>query len=497
MPRIKDERTRSQFEFIGDHFDGFQITGDLPRRGHVRCPAHGDSTPSLSISEGDDGRVLLYCHAGCKTEEVLKTVGLTMSDLFTDSARSSSIIINSGRTDAANARRFVHRFGDDFCWVGEWDRWIIWTGSHWKLDEELRIETLAKEATNQLWIDAAKATWELTNDQHDLVKKIHGFASKSNSARGIRDAVSLARSEHGVPASINQLDPHDWLLNVRNGVVDLRNGDFMEHDRKFMLTKISPVKFDIIAKCPQWMKFLKRIFNKDQELISYVQRLVGYCLTGDSTEHVLPFLYGVGSNGKSTFVEVLMDLLGPDYSMKASRDLVMMKKGQSHPTDLADLYGRRFIVCSEAEDGRRLAESLVKDLTGGDRIRARRMRENFWEFKPTHHLRLVGNHKPVINGTDHGIWRRVKLIPFEIVIPPEERDPKLREKLQRELPGILNWAIDDCQKWREEGLQEPERITQATQSYAKEMDEVGRFIDDYCERGEEFQASATLLYEKF
>jgi len=222
-----------------------------------------------------------------------------------------------------------------------------------------------------------------------------------------------------------------------------------------------------------WRTFLEKIFAGKDELIGYMQRLVGYCLTGVTEEHILPFLYGTGANGKSTLVETILKLMGPDYAMKAAPDLLMAKRGESHPTDRADLFGRRFVACIETEESRHMAEALVKEITGGDRMRARRMREDFWEFTPTHHVWLAGNHKPVIFGTDHGIWRRLKLIPFDVVIPDAEQDKKLPSKLAGELPGILNWAIAGCLDWRQGGMREPSIIHAVTGKYAAEMDEVG------------------------
>jgi len=192
-----------------------------------------------------------------------------------------------------------------------------------------------------------------------------------------------------------------------------------------------------------------------------------------------------------------LKVLGPDYAMKAPPDLLMAKRGESHPTERADLFGKRFVACIETGEGRRLAESLVKEITGGDRIRARRMREDFWEFAPTHHVWLVSNHKPTIAGTDHGIWRRIKLIPFDVVIPEEEQDKKLPAKLGAELPGILNWAIAGCLEWQRNGMQEPSIVKAATQQYSAEMDEIGQFIEERCELGPQFMAPATELYQAF
>lgn len=402
----------------------------------------------------------------------------------------------SGRTDTANAARIVGRFGEDIRWVGAWDKWLIWDGQRWRIDQSLQIESRAKEIAADLWKEIGAAASGGGID-HDTLRAMYSFAKTSSSANGIRNMVALARSEPGVPIGLEALDSDPLLLNVQNGTIDLRTGKLREHRRDDFLTKLAPVAFDSAATCPRWKEFLRRIFDGNKDLIGYMQRLVGYCLTGQTEEHILPFLYGMGANGKSTLVETGLKVLGSDYSMKAPPDLLMAKRGESHPTERADLFGKRLVACIETEDGRRMAEALVKELTGGDRVRARRMREDFWEFTPTHHVWLAGNYKPTITGTDYGIWRRIKLIPFNVVIPDAEQDKKLPAKLADELSGILNWALEGCLEWQRSGMQEPEVVRAATKEYSDEMDEVGQFIEQYCELGQDFMAPATELYEEF
>jgi putative DNA primase/helicase len=324
---------------------------------------------------------------------------------------------------------------------------------------------------------------------------MYAWAKYSNSANGIRNMVAMAKSDLAIGPE--ELDTDPWLLNVENGTIDLRTGAMRKHRKEDFITKLAPVTFDPDADCSLWPAFLDRIFDGNEELIGYMQRLVGYCLTGVTEEHILPFLYGTGANGKSTFCETILKLMGPDYAMKAAPDLLLAKRLETHPTDRADLFGKRFVACIETEEGRRMAEALVKELTGGDRVRARRMREDFWEFAPTHHIWLAGNHKPVIVGSDRGIWRRIKLIPFEVVIPEAEQDKKLPAKLAEELPGILNWAIAGCLDWQRDGMREPKIVGAATSAYSAEMDEVGQFIKEYCETGPDFKTAATELYKAF
>jgi putative DNA primase/helicase len=212
---------------------------------------------------------------------------------------------------------------------------------------------------------------------------------------------------------------------------------------------------------------------------------------------MLLMLYGKGANGKSTFLNALIDLLGPGYAMQAADGLLMAKNSESHPTDRADLYGKRFVSSVEVDDNRRLAESRVKQLTGGDAIRARRMREDFWQFKPTHKLWLAANHMPVIKGTDLGIWRRVKLVPFTVTIPISERDPDLPAKLAAERAGILAWAVRGCLDWQREGLAEPEEVTAATDEYRDEMDTLGEFLAGHCIEGSAYTTRAADMLKAY
>lgn len=398
----------------------------------------------------------------------------------------------SARTDTANAWRLATKFGDLVRWVGPWDKWLCWDGQRWRIDHSLQIEAYAKDIAADLWKDVAEEQRQGNADKENIY-----FARISNSANGIRNMVAMAKSEPDIAIDAMDLDVDPWLLNVENGTIDLRTGILREHRKSDFITKIAPVEFDPAANCNQWIDFLTMIFDGHAELIAYVQKLVGYNLTGVIEEHILPFLFGTGSNGKSTFAEILLKLMGPDYAMKAPPDLLMAKRNESHPTERADLFGKRFVACIETEDGRRLAEALVKELTGGDRVRARRMREDFWEFTPTHHVWLAGNHKPAVNGTDHGIWRRIKLIPFAVTIPDDKQDKKLPAKLVAELPGILNWALAGCLAWQEKGMQEPSIVREATQEYSNEMDEVGLFIEECCELGPDFIQPATPLFEYY
>ncbi len=406
-----------------------------------------------------------------------------------------TIEIDEGRTEVANGRRLVHLHGRELRWCEAWLKWLVWDGQRWNPDQRRTPEAWAKDVYHGLWEFIGAATGDDVDE--DTLNAMVRFVKATGTARGVENMLKLARSEIGIAIGAEDLDADPWILNCANGTLDLQTGNLRPHCREELLTKLSPVEFDPAAACPAWLRFLEEITKGQTELQDFLRRAAGLSLTGDVREHVLLVCYGKGANGKSTFLNTLQTLLGNDYSMKAPPDLLMVKRGEVHPTERADLAGKRFVVCIETEEGRRLAEALVKELTGGDRIRARRMRENFWEFDPSHKLWLGTNHKPMVRGTDHGIWRRLKLIPFDATIPDERQDKTLPQKLRAELPGILNWAVQGCREWQADGLGEPPAVREATASYRSEMDLVGRFLDECCEARDGAATFATTLYQAF
>ncbi len=391
-------------------------------------------------------------------------------------------------TDQGNAERLVHRHGKDLHHLHKWGRWLVWDGTRWAPDETAEVERRAKETVKAMFHEADPG------GGLPIDRTLAGHALKTEARSRIEAMVALARSEEGIAIIPNGLDADPWALNVENGTLDLRTGKLKDHRREDLITKIAGTSYDPEAQAPTWTAFLERVLPSEP-LRRFVQKLAGYSLTGDVSEQILPFLYGLGANGKSTFVTTMLAMAG-EYGQQAAPDLLVMKKG-SHPTELADLFGARLVASVEVEDGRRLAESLIKQLTGGERIRARYMHKDFFEFDPTHKPLLVANHRPEVRGTDHAIWRRIKLVPFDVTIPDEEKDPRLPEKLKAELPGILRWAVKGCLLWQEEGLGEPEEVRAATQGYRAEQDVLGRFIEDRCVLHERATASATDLYEAY
>ena len=353
---------------------------------------------------------------------------------------------------------------------------------------------MAKQVADAVWLEVAAL---LPNVDFATAKELTTFARMTASSKGINAMLTLAKSEPGVPILPAKLDTNPWALNCPNGTLDLRTGTLQPHERGDMLTKLCPVDFDTASPCPSWERMLATLMGEHADLITFLQRAIGYSLTGSVAEQCLFLLWGTGSNGKSTFLNAVIDMLGPDYSMQAPDGLLMVKSGEAHPTERADLFGKRLVSSVEVEEGKRLAESLVKQLTGGDSIRARRMREDHWQFTPTHKIFMAANHKPVIRGTDHGIWRRVKLVPFVVTIADADQDKSLPAKLLAERRGILAWAVRGCLEWQRDGLSEPAEVTQATSEYRGEMDVVGAFLSECCIVNGQWSAKASEVYAAY
>ncbi|NLS92039.1 MAG: hypothetical protein GXX96_07645 [Planctomycetaceae bacterium] len=393
-------------------------------------------------------------------------------------------------TDLGNAKRFAAQHGDDCRYCYPWGKWLVFDGTRWQTDQVGEIERRAKQTALSIYAEAAIEP----NDGER--EKLIGWGKKSESLPRLQAMVSLAQSEDCISIMPDDLNQHPWLFNTKPGTIDLKTGKLQPHRREDYLTQISPVDFDLGAKRDRWERFLEEIFLGDRDLCKFLQRLAGYCLTGSTRDHILPILYGTGSNGKTTYIETTLAYMGPDYGLKAPADFLMAKQAV-HPTEKTDLFGRRFVACVETEDNRRLAESFVKEITGGDRIRARRMREDFWEFSATHKVWLATNHKPRVRGTDEGIWRRNCLIPFRAHFEGEAKDDRLPEILLDELPGILAWAVEGCLEWQRVGLDRPGEVQTATSEYRRGEDSIAGFIAEACCLGSSESVRATDLLHAY
>jgi len=393
-------------------------------------------------------------------------------------------------TDLGNARRLVAQHGQDMKFCYTWGCWFLWDGIRWVKDTTGGICRLAKNTVASIYTEAANAV------DRDERKAIAKHAAKSESEARINAMIALAESEPGITVTPDQMDDNPWLLNCLNGTLDLQKGILLPHNREDLITKLAPIEYDVNAECPTWIKFLKQILKNSEGLITFLQKAVGYCLTGDTREQVLFFLFGIGANGKSTLINIMMALLG-DYAMQTPTETLMLADRGGIPNDIARLKGARFVAAVEAGEGRRMAEVLVKQLTGGDKITARFLHQEFFEYVPQCKIFLAANHKPVIKGTDQAIWRRIKMLPFTMTIPEEQQDKQLLNKLKAELPGILAWAVKGCLVWQKSGLGTPEEVTAATAGYRAEMDVIAGYIDEKCHINPAATAQAGEIYGSY
>jgi putative DNA primase/helicase len=373
--------------------------------------------------------------------------------------------------DLGNARWLEEHHGEELIYVYENRQWAMWDSKHWLIEGHLEERKRAHDTLGTMRQYAAA----LDNRQERSAFMAHII--KSESAKSI-DAM-IKESRVMLRASRAAFDTHPMLFNTQNVTIDLETGEVLPHNKAHLLTKVSPITYDPHATCPRWFDFLKRITNGDGELEKYLQMIAGYCMAGTTREQCLFFLYGSGGNGKTTYTETVAHVLG-DYHAKTPTETLMSKKVSSGANnDVARLAGARMVTAAEANSGQAFAEALIKDLTGGDRIAARFLYGEYFSFSPQFTLILYGNHKPTIRGTDHGIWRRIRLVPFTWKIDPQEDDKKYGEKLRaEESSGVLNWMLEGCRLWLAEGLLTPKAVADATLEYRNEMDAVGDFLQD-------------------
>lgn len=379
-------------------------------------------------------------------------------------------------TDTGNAHRLYDRFGNVIKYSYNRKKWFFWDGKTWILDEMGEIKKLADEICEDLKRDA----WNLQDE--DLQEQALKFAKRTASSSAKEAMIKECQHLKDIPAAPDDFDAYTDYFNCQNGIVNLRNGELIPHDANFMMSKICNAEYDTKRRKPKlWLKFLDDIFNGDAELIEYIQKCVGYSLSGSNREQCAYFLYGMGNNGKSTFLDTIADLLG-GYASNAQPDTLMMQgkgslSGGGANSDIARLKSARFVTCEEPTEGVRLNEGLLKQLTGGSKVTCRFLYGDEFEYTPEFKIWIATNHKPAIRGTDFGIWRRIKLIPFEVNIPKEKVDKNLKYKLRQEFPQILAWAVEGCIKWQKEGITDPACVTRATEDYKQEMDLMAGFMD--------------------
>ena len=392
--------------------------------------------------------------------------------------------------DCYNARMLIEDYGEDIRYCLQWKKWLIWDGGRWDKKNEMGIYFLAKQAVYEMHEKALKKNSE--DDQVVLIE----HANRSTSTLKLQAMVKNALWEKCLWIEPDDLDKDKMIFNCANGIIDLKSGRLLEHERKRFITKISPVAYDMEAECALWKEFLKSIFKKNKSLIKFVQKIMGICLTGNTSEQAIFIFYGTGANGKSTFLDIILSIMG-DYGTTTPTETLMQKKGDSSSNDIARLQGTRFVAAMEADIGGNLAEAVVKRLTGNDKIVARFLYGEYFEYKPTFKIFMATNHKPKVIGMDEAIWRRLKLIPFEVKFNKTQQDPDLPEKLEKELPGILAWMVEGCLLWQKEGLGTPSAIIEANRKYRSEMSAIETFIEECCRRDENEMIQASHLYNAY
>ena len=375
--------------------------------------------------------------------------------------------------------------------------WVIWTGQRWQPDTREAIVQYAWVVVRARQTAAFKAVRDAVddNDKKRAMKSLN-WAMKADSRARLEAAIATSRTMPTMHIEPTEFDSDNFLFGVKNGIVDLRSGQLIDANPKYHMTRRTGINFVKGAACPRWLQFLHEIFAGNEELIDYVQRSIGYSLTGDMSEQCFWTLHGDGSNGKSTFVEILSALTG-DYGDTIPFN-TFLHGGQSKVgDDLAGLRGKRLVVASESSDGVRLNEARIKAITGGDPLKVRFLHGKYFTYYPKYKIWLMSNYKPVITGSDTGIWRRVRLIPFDVKFTEDKQDRNLINTLKAELPGILQWAIEGVKMWQARGLQMDKRTEAATEQYRTEMDTLGLFLTERCVMNDNYRAQPKQLYDAY
>ena len=525
------------FNYRGKGEDG--ETADLPDFDHINLVQRvtdicydSDVMTNPKVRAALDGLTALLQKRGARVRHIFLpdaddggkqgvddflAAGYTMDDVYAlarDPEGSDGDTFASERqlNETANALRLRRRHGENIRYCAKYGQWLVWDGTRWREDDTGAIIERVKDVAADLYRAAATAP-EAYRD--DYAK----WARRSHSLSVIKATATLAQSLPMVAIRPDDLDADPWLFNVLNGTINLRTGDHRPHDRANLTTKVAPVRYDASATCPTFLRFLERIIpNADTR--GFLQRFAGCSLTGDTREDAMAILYGGGRNGKTTLINLLGDLLG-DYAVQTPTETLMVKREGGIPNDLARLKGARLVAASEGNEGQRLAEGTIKQLTGRDLIPARFLNHEWFTFPPTFKVWFSTNHRPIVRGTDIAIWERLRLVPFTVrfyradeltdeyrqrnaealaageLEPYPPMDVELPDKLRAEMPGVLNWMLEGCRDWRANGLGTPEEVKTATANYRDEMDTLGNWIADCCIEGPKMTASAKQLYASY
>ena len=395
-------------------------------------------------------------------------------------------------TDLGNVRRFVAQHHERLRSIlsKKSNPWFVWQGTHWEPDRTGEAMRLAKQTVRSIHLEAERVSDE------EKRGAIQQHAYKSEGAERIRAIVDLAKTEPEISIREELLDRDSWLFNCQNGTIDLSTGKLLKHKKTDYITKLSPVEYARKATAPRWQAFLEDVFAGDKALIGFIRRAVGYTLTGDIREHALFFCFGQGRNGKSTFLETLRELMA-DYSVQADFATFQSTRNEGPRHDLARMRGSRMVSAIEARGDRSFDETVLKQMTGGDTVTARNLYESSFEFKPQFKLWLAANHLPLVREQTEAFWSRILMIPFTVIIPPHKRKKNLGRQLAKELPGILNWALEGCDEWRRNGLMAPDTVRKAIDDYKEEYDVLSEYFKERCRIDDSEWTPRSALYQSF
>jgi len=497
LEKARKAENGAKFSSLYDHGDLSAHGGDHSRADMALClmlafwtgndPARIDSLFRQSALMRDDERRKKWDRLG--EETIQRAIALCGNTYDPVSSWSVPVSLGDededgalkeapkfGLTEGGLSERFVYQHSDNLRYDHKRLCWYVWDGKRWKADGAGQAQEKAKETIRNLFAEAGRLA--ATSPEEAAALSKHAVASYK--ARSIAGVLTLAASDPRIAVTPEVWDKDPYLLNCQNGTLDLRTAELKPHDRNDHITRISPVAYNPQAKAPTWEKCLDQ-WQPDPEVKAFLQRGAGYSLTGDTGQHTAFFLYGDGRNGKGVFTRALMHILG-GYAGTLRIDTLMESRKETTGVtpDLVDLPGKRLVIASEVKEGARFNEAVVKDVTGGDRISVNPKYGKVFDFSPQFKIWFFGNHKPVIRGTDTGIWSRFPLVPFTVTIPENERDPNLDAKLRAEAEGILAWAVRGCILWQEKRLSPPEAVVAATNQYRQEQDTFGQFVAACC-----------------
>lgn len=445
---------------------------------------YGEQTLFKAINEVNN----IYTPKQEKEENPLR---YALSHIFDAEKKDKEYPIRS-YDDTGNADRFIDRYGHLYKHSYITNKFYIYDGQKWKVDDRGAIRKLIDEMIESIKNEKVLHSEDVTEEEareafQKYYKKTRGTQSKKNIMNELM---------HRKTVTPDEFDKDDMLLNVANGYIDLTSRELYKHDINRMFSQIANTDYSEKMQPAVWLDFLNDIFARDKAVIRYIQKALGYSLTGSTREQVMFILFGKGRNGKSIFVETIAEILG-DYSNNMQAKSLMVKKNDNVNTDIARLSKARFVTSSEPNEGFRFDEGLIKQITGGDKVTARFLYAEEFEYTPKFKIWVSTNHKPIIRGTDDGIWRRLVLIPFDVQIPEEKVDKDLKYKLLREAPAILNWMAEGAYMWMREGLELPEKLKASSKAYRTEMDVIEQFIEDECKRVDDGRVKANELYSVY